>query len=90
VTWWTRPFVTYGLNPMIAFVGSGMMGKAITSLVRLEIDGTTMSLKAAVFRGAFEPWFSPRNASLAYAICFVLLWYAILWLLERQRIILKV
>src|SRR6185312_8174779 len=25
VTWWTRPVVIYGINPIIAFVGSGMM-----------------------------------------------------------------
>lgn len=90
VTWWTRPFVTYGVNPMIAFVGSGLMGKAVATLIRVEHDGVTVPLKTAIFRSVFEGRLSPRNASLAYAICFVLLWYAILWLLERRRIILKV
>jgi predicted acyltransferase len=90
VTWWTRPFVTYGLNPMVAFVGSGLMGKAMASLIRVPYGDETVALKTAVFRTVFEPLGSPRNASLAYAIAFVLFWYAILWVLERRRLILKV
>ena len=36
------------------------------------------------------PWLAPRNASLAFALCFVLFWYLILWALARKNIIFKV
>jgi predicted acyltransferase len=33
---------------------------------------------------------SPINASLAYAICFVLVWLGLMWLLYRRNIFIKV
>mgnify|MGYP003345224416 CR=1 FL=1 len=90
VTWWTRPFVIYGVNPMIAFVGSGMMARTIYSLWKVDLDGQQVSIQAAIYRTAFASWLEPRNASLAFAVCFVSLWYGILWVLWRRKIILKV
>src|SRR5256886_12082468 len=29
VKWWTKPFVVYGVNPIVAFVGSGVMARLI-------------------------------------------------------------
>ena len=26
-SWWTKPFVIYGVNPILAFVGSGVMAR---------------------------------------------------------------
>lgn len=83
------PLVSYGLNPMLAFVGSGMMARVL-GLIRVTLDGESVSLQQAVFQSAFAPWLSPRNASLAYALCFVIVWYGILKLLEKRRIVLKV
>ena len=36
------------------------------------------------------PWLEPVNASLAFALSFVSLWLAILWVLWRRGIVLKV
>jgi predicted acyltransferase len=87
---WTRPFEIYGLNPLVAFVGSGLMSKTISSLWFVEIDGRRTSLQGAVFQGAYASWLEPKVASLAYAISFVLLWLAILWVLARRGIVVKV
>ena len=90
VTWWTRPWVTYGLNPMAAYVGSFFMARMTYSVLSVSYDGRSMPLQEAVFRALFLSWASPVNASLAFAVAFVLLWYGILVLLERRHIILKV
>jgi predicted acyltransferase len=90
VTWWGGPFVVYGMNPMVAFLGSGMMARAIGSLWRVEYDGAVVPVKNAIYNSAFASWLDPRNASLAFAFSFVLLWYGILWVLWRRRLILKV
>jgi predicted acyltransferase len=37
-----------------------------------------------IFEGAFESWLSPLNASLAFALVFVFLWYLILLVFERR------
>jgi predicted acyltransferase len=86
---WAAPFVTYGLNPITAFVGSGVMAR-ILGLVHVPMAGESVSLQQAVYRGAFASWLSPRNASLAFAIAFVALWYGILRVLEKRGIVLRV
>jgi len=86
---WVAPFVTYGLNPMTAFVGSGMMARTM-GLIHVSMGGESVSLQQAIYRGCFASWLSPRNASLAYAVAFVVLWYVILRVIERRGIVLKV
>ena len=87
---WTRPFVIYGMNPLIAFVGSGVMARIIYSIIKVEYDGARVSLQAAIFQSAFASWLSPVNASLAFALAFVALWLGILWILHRRQIFLTV
>jgi len=86
---WALPFVTYGLNPITAFVGSGAMARVL-GLIKVPFGGETVSLQQAIYRGGFASWLTPKNGSLAYAIGFVALWYGILKLLERRGIVLKV
>ena len=90
VTWWTRPLVIYGVNPIVAFVGSGLMARIIYSLWKVEVDGKQVSVQAVVYKTVFASWLEPRNASLAFALCFVLFWYALLAVLYRRNLILKV
>jgi predicted acyltransferase len=88
--WWTRPFVIYGVNPMVAFVGSAVMARLIYSILKVEYHGQRVSLQSAIYHSAFASWLSPVNASLAFALAFVLFWYAVLALLYRRNIVLKV
>jgi predicted acyltransferase len=90
VTWWTRPVVIYGINPIIAFVGSGMMERMIYTVWKVNYHGTATPVQAVVYESVFRSFLAPRNASLAFAISFVLLWYLILWALARKNIIFKV
>jgi predicted acyltransferase len=90
VTWWARPLVIYGMNPMVAFVGSGLMARTIYSLWKVEYGGKMVSAQSAVYQSFYASWLEPKNASLAFAITFVLLWYGILWVLWRRRLFLKV
>jgi predicted acyltransferase len=90
VTGWTKPWVIYGVNPMIAFVGSGLMARLMYSVLTVRYHGGTIPLEEGIFRTVFLPWASPVNASLAFAVSFVALWFGILALLHRRHIILKV
>lgn len=88
---WTYPFVVYGMNPIVAFVGSGLMARLIYSVITIQNeDGTRTSLQAAIFRSIFEPLGSPRLASLLFAISFVVVWFGILAVLHRRGVYLKV
>ncbi|HEX7153841.1 MAG TPA: heparan-alpha-glucosaminide N-acetyltransferase domain-containing protein [Thermoanaerobaculia bacterium] len=78
--WWTRPAIVFGVNPLIAFVGSGLMARIL---------GMT-KLQPKIYKTAFAPYFEPRLASLLYALAFVAVWWAILEVLYRRKLILRV
>jgi len=87
---WTKPAVIYGVNPIIAFVGSGVMARCIYSIFKVTSDGKRIPLETWLYQTFYLSWLSPVNASLAFAITFVVLWYLILLVLWRKNIILKV
>jgi predicted acyltransferase len=87
---WTKFFVVYGLNPMVAFVGSGIMARCIYSIFTVNYGGKRMSLQAGIYQAGFASWLEPENASLAFALTFVLFWFGILYVLYRKKIVFKV
>jgi predicted acyltransferase len=88
--WWARPFVAFGVNPIVAFVGSEMMARLLYSVIEVPYQGGAVSLQTAIYRTAFASWLPPHAASLGFALAFVLLWYAALATLLRRNIILKI
>jgi predicted acyltransferase len=89
VTAWTKPFVIYGMNPLIAFAGSGVMARLIYSILKVDSDGKPIALQTWIYQTFYASWLDPRNASLLFAITFVLVWLGILWVLYRRRIFVK-
>src|SRR5688572_32633933 len=87
---WTKPFVIFGMNPILAFVGSGMMASLMGSIIKVERDGQSVSLQRAIYEPVFASWLAPMNASLLYALCFVAFWFVILGILYRKGVFLKV
>jgi len=87
---WTKPFVIFGVNPLILFVGSGLMAKTLIIVKVTGEDGKSVSLQKWIFDNFFLSIASPINASLLYAICFILLWLFLMWLLYRKGIYIKV
>lgn len=91
VRWWTKPFTWFGRNPLLAFVGTGLMSRLIYSLIRVPNgDGTSSPLQRVIYEAAYSSWLSPRNASLFFALSYVTLWGVILWQLDRRRFYWKV
>lgn len=87
---WTKPFVIYGLNPTVAFVGSGVMARCIYSIFKVDWNGQQISLQAGIYRTLFASWLAPVNASLAFAVTFVMFWFVVLYVLYKRNIVLKV
>ncbi|MEO7457762.1 MAG: DUF5009 domain-containing protein [Gemmatimonadaceae bacterium] len=88
---WTKFFVVYGLNPIAAFCGSGILARCIYSIFKVPgPEGKPIALQSWIHQTFFVPWLSPENASLAFAITFVMFWYAILYWMYKKNIILKV
>jgi predicted acyltransferase len=88
---WTFPFVIYGINPMLAFLGSGVMARAIASLWTWPTEsGTRLSAQGFLYRTLYASWLPPREASFAYAVSFVTLWFLMLWVAWKRGFVLKV
>jgi predicted acyltransferase len=90
IRWWTTPFLWFGMNPMVAFVGSGMTARTIYSLVTVDRNGERVPIQRVIFEDYYLTWLEPRNASLLFALTFVLVWAGVLAALYRKRIFFKV
>ena len=86
---WTAPFVAYGINAITVFFLSGLIPRTL-NLIKINLDGEEVGAQKWIYETYFASNLSPLNASLAYAIVYVLLWFIILWIMYRKKIIIKV
>jgi len=71
--------------------GDGEEGAATECrVIKLPWGSGRISLQGWIFQKLFLPWASPINASLAYAIAFILLWLGLMWILYKRKIFIKV
>lgn len=82
---WAKPFEVFGLNAIALYVGAGLMASLFGEI---KVGNTTLG--TWLYQNLFASWASPINASLAYAISFVLVWLALMWILYHRKIFLKV
>jgi predicted acyltransferase len=89
--WWTKPFVIFGVNALALFVFSGLFARLI-GMIRVAGPeaGKDITLQQWIFSNLFLSWASPINASLAFAVTFILFWLFLMWLLYRRNIFIKV
>ena len=76
----------FGLNAIALYVVADIIA---ASLGEIKVGGET-SLGGWIYDHLFASWASPVNASLAFAIAFVLVCLALMWILYRRKIFLKV
>ena len=86
---WTKPFAIFGVNALSLFIGSGVMSRLL-GLIKIRSGDKYISLQKAIFQNVFLPIASPMNASLMFAISFILVWLFLMWLLYRKGIYIKV
>ncbi|MCC7309535.1 MAG: DUF5009 domain-containing protein [Acidobacteria bacterium] len=87
---WAKPFVVFGVNALALFAFSGLMARLMGMIRIAGADGKETTLQGWIFNNLFLSWASPINASLAFAVCFILFWLFLMWLLYRKRIYIKV
>lgn len=87
---WAFPFVVFGVNALALYVLSSLLFKVLLAIKATKLDGEEGTLRDFIYERAFESWLSPYNASLAFALCYVALWWLVMWALYRRRIFIKV
>ncbi|MBI1761002.1 MAG: DUF5009 domain-containing protein [Acidobacteria bacterium] len=87
---WTKPFVVFGVNALALYVFSGLLARIFSVIPTIKLDGTPGDLKTWLYEHVFLSWLAPVNASLGYALAYVLLWLGLMTILYQRRIFIKV
>ncbi len=90
VRWWTKPFVVYGTNAITVYLLASLLSRSIRLIHVSSSGGRIVDLKVYLFETLFLPHLSPVNASLSWAICYVLIWLGLMWILYSRKIFIRV
>ncbi|RZJ88242.1 MAG: DUF1624 domain-containing protein [Chryseobacterium sp.] len=82
---WTYFFEVFGRNPLFIYVLAWLVVSAM-GVVRVE----EKSLKEILYLHGFKDWLSPLNASLAFAVAYMLVMWIIGLFLHRFKIYAKI
>ncbi|WP_347158367.1 acyltransferase family protein [Pontibacter chitinilyticus] len=82
---WTYFFEVFGRNPLFIFA---MASLVIKTLMFIKVDGT--SLNGWIYEHGFLTWSAGKNASLLFAICYMLCMWLIGYWMDKKRIYIKV
>ena len=85
------PFVAFGVNAITVFFLSGLIPRILNMIKVNGPGGSPVGLQAYLYQTFIAPPFTdPKNASLAGALTFVMIWFVILWWMYRKNVIIKV
>lgn len=91
---WVLPFIVFGVNPMVVFFFSGIIPRAMSAIkVPHPTDPAhdPIGLQTYLYTYQIAPHFSdPKAASLAGALLYLVIWFVILYVFYRKKLIFKV
>jgi predicted acyltransferase len=87
---WATPFLVFGMNAIAAFVLSTFMARVLTLATITGADGSRASWHGWLYEHVFAPWAAPPNASLFFALTYLLVWLALMSILYRLGIFIRV
>lgn len=87
--WWTPPFVAYGVNALLVFVGSSLLAQTLIR-IRVSRAGEPTSLQSWIYQTLFAPLGPPEATSFLYALVWIGGWFLVLWALYKRNLIWKV
>ena len=79
------PLIVFGVNPIAVYVSSTAAGALMEATT---IHGA--NLRDRIYRALFTGWASPPAASLLFALAYVVLWLAVMGVLYRRRIFVRI
>jgi predicted acyltransferase len=94
---WARPFAIYGMNAITVFVLAGISGRLLLEIKLANAAGKTVALKTLLYDHLCAPFASrqsaplldflasPKNASLMWALMYVLALYVVAYVMYRRK-----
>ncbi len=86
---WAAPFQVFGRNAILAYALATIVAE-ISIDFQFRISGRMRTLHGWVYEAFFRPYANSKNASLAFAVCFVFVILLLLWPLHRRRVFIRV
>ncbi len=83
---WTKLFLVFGTNAIAAYV----FAEVVSHLLDHLHTSAGVAWQESIYHRIFVPLANPANASLLYALCYVLVCWTAMWVLYRKGIFLKI
>ena len=87
---WAWPLVVFGSNAIVVYVASSLTAKMLARWMIATPDGGEIAVKTWLYQSYFASWASAQNASLFYALAYVLCWLVLMIPLYSKRIYIKI
>jgi predicted acyltransferase len=87
---WAKPFLVFGMNAILAYALAALVSELSTDFEFSNSAGRDTTAHGWIYQRFFVAHFSPLNASLGFAIFFVLVIFVLLWPFYRWKIFLRV
>jgi predicted acyltransferase len=87
---WATPFLVFGMNAILAYALAAIVAETTIDFEFTASGDRAQTLHGWLYNNFFTPYANPKNASLGFAVFFVLLILAPLWPLYRRRIFVRI
>jgi predicted acyltransferase len=87
---WAAPFLVFGMNAILAYALAAIVSETSIDFEFAGPGGRGQTLHGWLYNNFFTPYANPKNASLGFAVLFVLLILAPLWPLYRKKIFVRI
>ncbi|HLJ24535.1 MAG TPA: heparan-alpha-glucosaminide N-acetyltransferase domain-containing protein [Candidatus Acidoferrales bacterium] len=87
---WAAPFLVFGMNAILAYALAALVSEVSTDFDFTDTRGRDTTLHGWIYERFFVPHFSAVNASLAFAMFFVVVIFVMLWPFYRGKIFLRI
>jgi predicted acyltransferase len=87
---WATPFLVFGMNAILAYALAAIVSETSIDFEFRGSGGRAQTLHGWLYNSFFVPYANPANASLAFAVSFVILILAPLYLLYRRKIFVRI
>jgi predicted acyltransferase len=91
---WIKPFLYYGMNPITAYFGASIMAYATVWIRWQDTLGKRVYLKYFLYDHIYKSWvpyiFGNTVSSACWGMTYVILWCAVMWMLYKRKIFIKV
>lgn len=87
---WNQPALVYGMNAIAVYVLAGITTRLLYLTKFSTADGNTETAKTWIYSNLMVSWLGDYNASLAYAIAFIIVMYLCMLILYKKNIFIKI